>query len=168
MCEKHQSFASYTPPTGDLVCNPGTCSGQDSNRQPFGSQISSQSSEPHWPGLNVFVFFFFLFLERGMMGYSRRKRECERERKTDIDLLFHLFMYSLVGCCMCPDPGLNSQPWHIGKTFLTNWGTWPGPLWLIWFRSLNSLKYEETHGPVFQELLHIFLYGIYFLLSNGK
>ena len=38
----------------------------------------------------------------------------ERERERSIDLLFHLFIHSLVDSCMCPDQGSNTQPWHIG------------------------------------------------------
>ena len=39
MGEEHQRVvASYTPPTGDLACNPGMCPDQESNQQPFGSQ----------------------------------------------------------------------------------------------------------------------------------
>ena len=30
-------------------------------------------------------------------------RNRERDRKTDIDLLFYLVMHSLVDSCMCPD-----------------------------------------------------------------
>ena len=32
-----------------------------------------------------------------------RVRERERERERDINLLFHLFMHSLVASYMCPD-----------------------------------------------------------------
>ena len=39
-----------------------------------------------------------------------------RERERDIDLLFHLFMHSLVDSWMCPDWGLNPQPWGTGRT----------------------------------------------------
>ena len=35
-----------------------------------------------------------------------------RERETD--LLFHLSMHSLIDSYMCPDLGLNLQPWRIG------------------------------------------------------
>ena len=49
--EKHPCVvASHTPPTGDLAHNPGTCPDWESNRQPFGSQASTQSTEPHQPG----------------------------------------------------------------------------------------------------------------------
>ena len=49
--EKYQSvFASHTPPTGDLARNPGMCPDWESNQQPFGSQASPQSTEPHQPG----------------------------------------------------------------------------------------------------------------------
>ena len=32
-----------------------------------------------------------------------------REKKKNIDLLFHLFMHSLVASCMCPDLGISGQ-----------------------------------------------------------
>ena len=50
--EKHWSAASPTPPPGDLAHNPGMCLDQDLNQQPFGSQASAQSTEPHQPGLH--------------------------------------------------------------------------------------------------------------------
>ena len=40
----------------------------------------------------------------------QRERERERERY----LLFHLFMYSLVESCMCPDQGSNPQHQCMG------------------------------------------------------
>ena len=55
--EKHQCVvASFAPPTGDLAHNPGMCPDWESNQQPFGSQTSTQSTEPHQPG--PFFFFF--------------------------------------------------------------------------------------------------------------
>ena len=39
-----------TPPTGDLAHNPGTCPDWGSHRQPFGSQVGAQSTEPQQPG----------------------------------------------------------------------------------------------------------------------
>ena len=42
------------------------------------------------------------------------ERETERER--NIDLLFCLFMHPLVDSYMCPDQGLNLQPWCMGTT----------------------------------------------------
>ena len=36
--------------------------------------------------------------------------------KKDINLLLHLFMYSLIDSCMCPDWGLNPQPWSMSVT----------------------------------------------------
>ena len=49
--EKHQSVASHTPPTGDLAWNPSMWPDWESNQWPFGSQASTQSTEPHQPGL---------------------------------------------------------------------------------------------------------------------
>ena len=49
--ENHQCVvASHTLPTGDLACNPGMCPDWESNQRPFGSQASTQSTEPHQPG----------------------------------------------------------------------------------------------------------------------
>ena len=49
--EKHQCVVtSYVPPTGDLALNPGMCPDWESNRQPFGSQAGTRSTEPHQPG----------------------------------------------------------------------------------------------------------------------
>ena len=61
--EKHQHvFASHAPPTGDLAHSPGLCPDWELNLQPFGSQPSTQSTEPHQPGLDAFDFFFFVFI----------------------------------------------------------------------------------------------------------
>ena len=46
--------------------------------------------------------------ERESESESRREREGEGEK--EFELLFHLFMYSFVASCMCPDWGLNLQP----------------------------------------------------------
>ena len=49
--EKHQRVvASLTPPTGDLIRNPGMCPDWELNQQPFGSQVGTQCTEPHQPG----------------------------------------------------------------------------------------------------------------------
>ena len=47
--------SSCVPSTGDLALNPGMCPDWESNQQPFGSQASAQSTEPHQPGL-IFNF----------------------------------------------------------------------------------------------------------------
>ena len=51
MWEKHRLVASRMSPTGDLASNPGTCLDWESNRQPFGLQAGTQSTEPHQPEL---------------------------------------------------------------------------------------------------------------------
>ena len=56
----------------------------------------------------LFVIFFVDFFREGEEG----GREIEKERK--INLLFHLFMHSLVDSCMCPDQRSSPQPWHLG------------------------------------------------------
>ena len=45
--------ASHTPPTGHLAHNPGMCPAWESNQCPFGSQASTQFTEPHQPGLKL-------------------------------------------------------------------------------------------------------------------
>ena len=52
--ETHQCVVvSCAPPTGDLACNPGMCSDWELNQQFFGSQASTQSTEPHQPWMNI-------------------------------------------------------------------------------------------------------------------
>ena len=46
-------IASGTPPTGDIVCNPGICPDWELNHQPFGSQAGDQSTELQQPGQKV-------------------------------------------------------------------------------------------------------------------
>ena len=52
--ERERNINMWLPlmllPTEDLACNPGMCSDWELNRQPFGSQASTQSTEPHQPG----------------------------------------------------------------------------------------------------------------------
>ena len=52
--EKHQCVvASQTPPTEGLAHNPGMCPDLELNQRPFGSQASTQSTEPHQPGILI-------------------------------------------------------------------------------------------------------------------
>ena len=45
----------HVPPTGDRAHNPGMYPDWELNLQPFGSQNSTQSTEPHQPELeNIF------------------------------------------------------------------------------------------------------------------
>ena len=49
--EKHQGVvASHAPPTRELAHSPGMCPEWESYQQPFSSQASTQSTEPHQPG----------------------------------------------------------------------------------------------------------------------
>ena len=70
-----------------------------------------------------FAWFFFSYVVWGsffllILG-SRREREKEREKQTDTDLLFHLFMHSLVVSCMCPD-GHQTRNLGVEVVALTN------------------------------------------------
>ena len=44
-----------TPPTEDLAHNPGMCPDWESNQRSFDSQAGTQSTEPHQPGLLLFL-----------------------------------------------------------------------------------------------------------------
>ena len=44
------------PPAGDLAHNPGMCPNWESNQGPFGSQAGTQSTEPHLPRLEFFIY----------------------------------------------------------------------------------------------------------------
>ena len=70
-----------TSSCGSLLCtlyrrpsprNPDMCHDWESNRQPFGSQASTQSTEPHQPGL------FHCFLERKGEGGERETSTQEK------------------------------------------------------------------------------------------
>ena len=61
--EKYQCvIAPHTSPPGDLARNPGMCPDWESNQQPFGSQARTQSTKPHQPGLDPFIFNTVLYV----------------------------------------------------------------------------------------------------------
>ena len=60
---------------------------------------------------SLLLFSFCLFID-----FREREKERQRRGEREIDLLFHLFMHSLVASSMCPHWGLNLQPCHIGLT----------------------------------------------------
>ena len=78
--EKHHCVvASYMPPTGDLACNPGMFPAWESNRQPFGLQAGTQSTEPHQPRRNIIL--------------NRPKVECPRYPSARIGKLNVVYPY---------------------------------------------------------------------------
>ena len=56
---EEQLAASWVPPTGDPACNPGMCPDQELNQQPFGSQVNTQSTEPHQPEHTLYIIWRF-------------------------------------------------------------------------------------------------------------
>ena len=48
------------------------------------------------------------------------ERETEREREQNINLLFHLFMHSLVDSYMCPDLGIEPTTLEYWDDALTD------------------------------------------------
>ena len=91
--EKHQCVvASHTPPTGDLACNPGMYPDWESNRRPCSSQDSTQSTEPHQPGLILSLYCWILkvmnwfsimsgdiWAETGMIRRSQIFKDLEKD-----------------------------------------------------------------------------------------
>ena len=58
--EKHQCVVAFhMPPTRDLACNPGMCPDWELNRQPFGLQAHTQSTELPSQGSDIFIIFYF-------------------------------------------------------------------------------------------------------------
>ena len=54
----------------------------------------------------LYIIYIYIF-------ETEREEGGERERETE--LLFHLLIiHLLVDSCVCPDQGLNPQPWHVG------------------------------------------------------
>ena len=49
------------PQMGNLACNPGMCPDWETNQQRFGSQASTQSTEPHQAGLIILLFNFYMY-----------------------------------------------------------------------------------------------------------
>ena len=60
--EKYQCVvACCMPLTGDLAHNPGMCPDWESNQRFFGSWASTQSTEPHQPGLQNCLAHYIIF-----------------------------------------------------------------------------------------------------------
>ena len=63
--EKHQCVvASGTPPTGDLVCNPGLCPDWELNQRLFGLQTDTQPLSHTSQGyLYFYIYFTYTFTD---------------------------------------------------------------------------------------------------------
>ena len=70
--EKHQYVvASHTPHTRDPACNPGMCPDWESNQLPFGSQASTQSTEPQQTGQKANILINYITFHHGQIsGWS--------------------------------------------------------------------------------------------------
>ena len=63
--EKHQRVAaSHLPPTGDLAHSPGMYPAWELNQRTFGLQSSTQSTEPHQPGLVFALNHYFTIISK--------------------------------------------------------------------------------------------------------
>ena len=59
------------------------------------------------------IYIWLILKREWKWGEKERQREEERR---NIHLLFHLSIHSLIDSFMCPEQGLNPQPWHIRTT----------------------------------------------------
>ena len=66
--EKHQCVVASQAHYGNLACNPGVCPDWESNQRSFGSQASTQFTEPHQPGHIRYIFSIILF--NGLMAFN--------------------------------------------------------------------------------------------------
>ena len=79
-------------------------------------------------GKHICVYFVFSSFFPSFLNLLILERGRGRKRKSNIKLLFHLFIHSLVVSCMYPDWRLNLQLWHIGMTLSPNELPAPGCL----------------------------------------
>ena len=69
MCNRYISWLSSAhPQQRNLASNPGTCPDWELNLWPFGSQASTESTEPHQPGCNI---HFFVVVSNWIYNMSR-------------------------------------------------------------------------------------------------
>ena len=92
-------------------------SAQDCQCPPFANKYSPSSLRSSWGCLPC------LFKKNYLWILEREGREGEG----NINLLFHLFMHSLVNSCLCLI-GVKPTALEYGDNALTNWSTQPG--WL--------------------------------------
>lgn len=77
-----------------------------------------------------------------MENWFERKGERERKKahsRSDIDLVFHLFMHLLVNSCMCSNPWIEPTILAYQDYALTNWATWPGHILIIIINKYSSI-----------------------------
>ena len=95
--------ASHMPPTGDRARNLGTCSDWESNQQPFGLQVSTQSTEPHQLRLPYIpqCLMFYLEIISNSLSCSKNLSELNIDTILVIKLLFLVLtgVAHLVGHC---------------------------------------------------------------------
>ena len=83
----------------------------------------------------IFYIFYLLILET------------EEGRGKEKHWFSHIFMYSLVDFCTCPDQGLNPQPWRIRTMLQTTELPSQGLQWLfliIKLLKINRIVYKYS------------------------
>ena len=94
--ETHHLVASCMPPTGDPAGNPGMCPDWESNQQPFGSQASTQSTEPHQPGCKNCVFILMC------LNFSHLQSTIHLIQYSYRDIFFHCLNQFLNSSILMP------------------------------------------------------------------
>ena len=67
------------PPNGDLAHNPGMGPDWESNRQPFGLQAGTQSTEPQHPGLIYLTICFKITIYRKKKQVKTNSLDLKRQ-----------------------------------------------------------------------------------------
>ena len=97
-----------------LDLNPGMCPDQESNQQPFGSQGSTQSTEPHQPGhmrVCIFIFIFiFVFILTLCISCSVVPSSCFQ----DLTFILDIIRYLLILHCKSKGWKLSESHWFVG------------------------------------------------------
>ena len=92
------------PPTGDMAHNPGMCPDWESNQRLFGSQASTESTEPHQPGLFILALYMFSIVETVNLILPSPECVCVYEKKTsDFILLIILLSPPFIHTRMVPN-----------------------------------------------------------------
>ena len=113
------------PPTGDPAHNPGMCPDQESNWWLFGSQASTQSTEPHQPGLSSFVCVC-VFCLYDVLSFALDFKADTKENENNLCSI-------VVECC-----------YSLGEGYPTQWRKYQG-----WKEVTQRMRWQLGNMPPF-------------------
>ena len=81
--EKHQCVvvSCSLPTNGDLARNPSICRAWESNWWPFGSQASTQTTEPCQPGQKLLIIVTLSYKKEGYIGHDYKLWDTHKQEK---------------------------------------------------------------------------------------